>query len=40
KKGKNNLSVKVYQWRAGSYLEDQAMWWSSGLFTDMSLLTK
>ncbi|QBD83177.1 DUF4981 domain-containing protein [Ktedonosporobacter rubrisoli] len=36
--GKNNLSVCVYQWSNGSYLEDQDMWWLSGIFRDVYLL--
>ncbi|QIB27035.1 beta-galactosidase subunit alpha [Caloranaerobacter azorensis] len=40
KKGKNNLSVKVYQWSDGSYLEDQDMWWLSGIFRDVSLIAR
>ena len=27
-----------YQWSDGSYLEDQDMWWLSGIFRDVSLL--
>lgn len=36
--GKNVLAVRVYQWSAGSYLEDQDMWWLSGVFRDVSLV--
>ena len=32
------LAVEVYQWSDGSYLEDQDMWWLSGIFWDVSLL--
>ncbi|BCL83899.1 beta-galactosidase [Ktedonobacteria bacterium brp13] len=35
--GHNSLAVRVYQWSAGSYLEDQDMWWLSGIFRDVSL---
>ena len=35
--GKNLLAVKVYQWSDGSYMEDQDMWWLSGIFRDVSL---
>jgi beta-galactosidase/beta-glucuronidase len=33
--GKNVLAVQVYQWSDGSYLEDQDMWWLSGIFRDV-----
>ena len=32
------LAVRVHQWSAGSYLEDQDMWWLSGIFRDVTLL--
>lgn len=35
--GRNQLSVEVYRWCDGSYLEDQDMWRLSGLFRDVSL---
>ena len=38
KPGANLLAVRVYQWSAGSYLEDQDMWWLSGIFRDVSLV--
>lgn len=38
--GKNQLSVRVYQWSDGSYLEDQDMWWMSGIFRDVSLFAR
>lgn len=28
----NVIAVRVHQWSAGSYLEDQDMWWLSGIF--------
>ena len=31
KKGKNNISVEVYRWSDGSYLEDQDFWRMSGI---------
>jgi beta-galactosidase len=34
----NVLAVRVHQWSAGSYLEDQDMWWLSGLFREVTLL--
>lgn len=33
----NQLYVKVVKWSAGTYLEDQDMWWLSGIFRDVSL---
>ncbi|MDV7104717.1 beta-galactosidase [Vibrio sp. TH_r3] len=38
--GTNTLSVMVLRWSDGSYLEDQDMWWLSGIFRDVSLLYK
>lgn len=34
----NVVAVRVYQWSDGSYLEDQDMWWLSGIFRDVTLL--
>ncbi|MEI2692723.1 MAG: sugar-binding domain-containing protein [Anaerolineae bacterium] len=36
--GANLLAVRVYQWSDGSYIEDQDMWWLSGIFRDVTLL--
>lgn len=36
--GSNSISVRVYQWSDGSYIEDQDMWWLSGIFRDVYLL--
>jgi beta-galactosidase/beta-glucuronidase len=38
--GSNVLAVQVFQWSAGSYLEDQDMWWLSGIFRDVYLLAR
>ncbi|MGK5683501.1 glycoside hydrolase family 2 TIM barrel-domain containing protein [Actinoplanes sp. URMC 104] len=35
--GRNVLAVRVHQWSAGSYLEDQDMWWLSGIFRSVRL---
>lgn len=35
---KNILRLKVYQWSDGSYIEDQDMWWLSGVFRDVYLV--
>lgn len=40
KSGENRLSVRVYQWCDGSYIEEQDMWWLSGIFRDVSLIAK
>ncbi|MDK9738679.1 beta-galactosidase [Vibrio sp. D404a] len=40
KVGENSLAVMVLRWSDGSYLEDQDMWWLSGIFRDVTLLTK
>lgn len=37
KPGQNTLAVRVHQWSAASYLEDQDMWWLSGIFRSVSL---
>ncbi|HWI29909.1 MAG TPA: glycoside hydrolase family 2 TIM barrel-domain containing protein [Microbacterium sp.] len=34
----NVLAVRVHQWSSGSYLEDQDMWWLSGIFRSVTLL--
>ncbi|MEU3981004.1 glycoside hydrolase family 2 TIM barrel-domain containing protein [Streptomyces sp. NPDC026672] len=34
----NVLAVRVHQWSAGSYLEDQDQWWLPGVFRDVTLL--
>lgn len=36
--GENELTVVVYKWSDGTYLEDQDMWWLSGIFRDVELL--
>ncbi len=38
--GNNSLAVMVVRWCDGSYLEDQDMWWLSGIFRDVTLLSK
>ncbi|MFE3448750.1 glycoside hydrolase family 2 TIM barrel-domain containing protein [Nonomuraea sp. NPDC059194] len=35
--GRNVLAVRVHQWSAGSYLEDQDMWWLPGIFREVTL---
>ncbi|WP_432511821.1 glycoside hydrolase family 2 TIM barrel-domain containing protein [Kineococcus sp. SYSU DK001] len=38
REGTNVLAVRVHRWSAGSYLEDQDMWWLPGIFRDVELL--
>lgn len=40
KKGSNTLSVQVFRWHDGSYLEDQDMWRLSGIERDVFLTSK
>jgi beta-galactosidase len=35
--GDNVIAVRVHQWSAGSYLEDQDMWWLSGIFRGVTI---
>ena len=37
---KNLLAVRVYQWSDATYLEDQDMWWLSGIFRDVTLISR
>ena len=34
----NDVTVRVYQWSDGTYLEDQDMWWESGIYRDVELV--
>ncbi|MBI5161116.1 MAG: DUF4981 domain-containing protein [Micrococcales bacterium] len=38
--GSNHLVVRVAQWSATSYLEDQDMWWLPGLFRSVAVLAR
>lgn len=38
--GRNVLCVRVHRWSAGTYLEDQDMWWLPGIFRDVELLSR
>jgi evolved beta-galactosidase subunit alpha len=38
--GTNYLTVRVFQWSDGTYLEDQDMWWLSGIFRDVELFAR
>jgi beta-galactosidase/beta-glucuronidase len=37
--GRNVLAVQVLQWSDGSYIEDQDMWWLSGIFRSVRLIS-
>ena len=39
KDGENTISVEVYRWCDGSYLEDQDFWRLAGIFRDVTLFT-
>ena len=36
----NLLTIKVLQYCDGTYVEDQDMWWASGIFRDVYLITR
>ncbi len=38
--GENLIAVRVHQWSAASYLEDQDQWWLPGIFRSVTLLTR
>jgi evolved beta-galactosidase subunit alpha len=38
--GENDITVRVYKWSDGTYLEDQDMWWMSGIFRDVELVNE
>lgn len=38
--GENLLAVKVLQFSDATYIEDQDMWWASGIFRDTYLVTR
>ncbi len=38
--GENTICVKVIQFGDHSYIEDQDMWWLSGIFRDVTLLAE
>jgi beta-galactosidase len=39
-RGANVLAVRVHQWSSASYLEDQDMWWLSGIFREVLLMSR
>ena len=40
KAGNNLLSIRVMQWADSTYIEDQDMWWTGGIFRDVYLVGK
>ena len=38
--GVNVVAVRVHQWSPASYLEDQDMWWLSGIFRNVSVISR
>ncbi|WP_299036967.1 glycoside hydrolase family 2 TIM barrel-domain containing protein [uncultured Pseudokineococcus sp.] len=38
--GENALLLRVHQWSAASYLEDQDQWWMPGVFREVALLAR
>ncbi len=38
--GENLLAIKVLQFSDATYIEDQDMWWASGIFRDVYLVTR
>ncbi|MCS6712100.1 beta-galactosidase [Brachybacterium sp. EF45031] len=36
----HRLDVRVHQWSVNTYLEDQDMWWASGIFRSVDLLLR
>lgn len=38
--GDNTVAVRVHQWSAASYVEDQDQWWLPGIFRDVTLLAR
>ena len=40
RQGTNVLAVRVHQWSAASYVEDQDQWWLPGIFRSVTLLAR
>ncbi len=38
--GENTIAVRVHQWSAASYLEDQDQWWLPGIFRDVTVIAR
>lgn len=37
REGRNTIAVRVHQWSASTYVEDQDQWWLPGIFRDVTL---
>lgn len=40
RRGENVLAAQVIRWSDGSYIEDQDMWWLSGIYRDVYLFSR
>ena len=40
REGENDITVRVYKWSDGTWLEDQDMWWLSGIYRDVELINE
>ncbi|RPE78587.1 MULTISPECIES: glycoside hydrolase family 2 TIM barrel-domain containing protein [unclassified Frondihabitans] len=38
--GRNTLAVRVHQWSAASYVEDQDQWWLPGIFREVTVVAR
>lgn len=38
--GENQITVRVYKWSDGTYLECQDMWWFGGIYRDVTLIAE
>ncbi|MCU1526943.1 MAG: beta-galactosidase [Frondihabitans sp.] len=38
--GTNTVAVRVHQWSAASYIEDQDQWWLPGIFREVTILAR
>lgn len=38
--GENTIAIRVHQWSDATFLEDQDMWWISGIFRSVDLLLR
>lgn len=38
--GENQITVRVYKWSDGTYLECQDMWWYGGIYRDVTLIAE
>lgn len=40
REGTNTVAVRVHQWSAASYVEDQDQWWLPGIFREVTVLAR